>query len=105
MLSVHLDTARARYGLGAAYQRTGKSVAAERVYEQACAGFERVPGPRYPDALRSRAELARVCRQLGRYGDARALLRDTVDRLERTVPRDDPLIPELREILADTGDE
>ena len=101
----HLDTIRARYGLGAAYQRTGKTVAAERVCEQARIGFDRVLGPRHPDALRSRAELARVYRQLGRYGDARALLRDTVDRLERILPHDDPLIPELREILADIGDE
>ena len=44
-------------------------------------------------------------RQLGRYGDARALLRDTVDRLERILPRNDPLTTELREILADIGDE
>jgi tetratricopeptide (TPR) repeat protein len=101
----HLDTIRARYSLGAAYQRTGKTVAAERVYEQALIGFGRVLGPRHPDALRSRAELARVYGQLGRYGDARALLRDTVDRLERILPHDDPLIPELREILADIGDE
>ncbi len=101
----HLDTIRAWYGLGAAYQRTGKTVAAERVYEQARVGFERVLGPRHPDALRSRAELARVYRQLGRYGDARALLRDTVDRLEGVLPNDDPLITELREILADIGDE
>ena len=101
----HLDTIRAWYSLGAAYQRTGKTVAAERVYEQARVGFERVLGPRHPDALRSRAELARVYRQLGRYGDARALLRDTVDRLERILPHNDPLITELREILADIGDE
>jgi tetratricopeptide (TPR) repeat protein len=101
----HLDTARARYSLGAAYQRTGKTVAAERVYEQALAGFEQVLGPRHPDALRSRAELARTYRQLGRYGDARALLRDTVDHLERTLPHGDPLITELREILADIGEE
>jgi tetratricopeptide (TPR) repeat protein len=101
----HLDTNRARYGLGAAYQRTGKTVAAERVYEQVRAGFEQVLGPRHPDALRSRAELARVYRQLGRYGDARPLLRDTVDRLQRILPGDDPLITELRESLADIGDE
>ena len=101
----HLDTIRAWYSLGAAYQRTGKTVAAERVYEQARAGFERVLGPRHPDTLRSRAELARVYRQLGRYGDARALLRDTVDRLQRILPHNDPLITELREILADIGDE
>jgi tetratricopeptide (TPR) repeat protein len=101
----HLDTVRARYSLGAAYQRTGKAVAAERVYEQARTGFERLLGPRHPDALRSRAELARVYMQLGRYGDARALLRDTVDRLERVLPVDDPLIIELREILADIGEE
>ena len=101
----HLDTIRARYDLGAAYQRTGKTVAAERVYEQARVGFERVLGPRHPDALRSRAELARVYTQLGRYGDARALLRDTVDRLQRILPYDDPLVTELREILADIGDE
>ena len=100
-----LDITRARYSLGAAYLRTGKAVAAERVYEQARNGFEQVLGPRHPDALRSRAELALVYRQLGRYGDARALLRDTVDRLQRIVPHDDPLIIELREVLADIGDE
>jgi len=33
------------------------------------------------------------------------LLRDTVDRLERTLPEDDPLIRELREDLADIGEE
>jgi tetratricopeptide (TPR) repeat protein len=101
----HLDTIRAQYSLGAAYQRTGKTVAAERVYEQARVGFEQVLGPRHPDALRSRAELALVYRQLGRYGDARALLRNTVDRLQRILPHDDPLITELREILADIGNE
>jgi len=101
----HLDTNRARASLGAAYQRTGKTVAAERVYEQARAGFERTLGPRHPDALRSRAELARAYHQLGRYGDARALLRDTVDRLDRILPHGDPLITDLRAILADIGDE
>jgi len=101
----HLDTNRARYSLGAAYQRTGKTVAAERVYEQARAGFERTLGPRHPDALRSRAELARAYHQLGRYGDARALLRDTVDRLDRILPQGDPLITDLRALLADIGDE
>ena len=53
------------------------TVAAERVYEQARVGFEQVLGPRHPDTLRSRAEL----------------------------PPNDPLITELREILADIGDE
>jgi tetratricopeptide (TPR) repeat protein len=101
----HLDTNRARYSLGTAYQRTGKTVAAERVYELAKTGFERTLGPRHPDALRSRAELARAYHQLGRYGDARALLRDTVDRLDRIVPDGDPLITDLRAILADIGDE
>ena len=65
----------------------------------------RVLGPRDPDSLRTRAELARVYHQLGRYGDARALLRDTVGRLERILPPNDPLITELREILTDIGDE
>jgi tetratricopeptide (TPR) repeat protein len=101
----HLDTVRARYNLGAAYQQTGKTVAAERVYEQARVGFERLLGPRHPDALRSRAELALVYHRLGRYGDARALLRDTVGRLDRILPDDDPLITELRAILADIGEE
>ena len=101
----HLDTTRARYSLGLAYQRTGKTVAAERAYELAQAGFERALGPRHPDTLRNRAELARAYRQLGRYGDARALLRDTVVRLERVLAPNDPLITELREILADIGDE
>jgi tetratricopeptide (TPR) repeat protein len=101
----HLDTNRARYSLGTAYQQTGKTVAAERVYEQAKAGFERTLGPRHPDALRSRAQLASTYHQLGRYGDARALLRDTVDRLDRVLPHGDPLITDLRAILADIGDE
>ncbi len=101
----HLDTTRARYGLGAAYLRTGKTVAAERVYEQARVDFERLLGPRHPDTLRSRAELALVYSRLGRYGDARALLRDTVGRLEHLLPPHDPLISELREVLADIGDE
>ena len=101
----HLDTLTARNNLGAAYQQTGKTAAAELAYEQAWAGLERVLGPRHPDSLRSRAGLAQVYRRLGRYGDARALLRDTVDRLERTLPAGDPLITELRQSLADIGEE
>ena len=52
-----------------------------------------------------RARLAQMYLRLGRYGDARALLRDTVGRLERTLPDGDPLITELRRSLADIGDE
>jgi tetratricopeptide (TPR) repeat protein len=101
----HLDTLAARNNLGAAYQKTGKTAAAELACEQAWAGFERVLGPRHPDTLRSRAGLAQLYRQLGRYGDARVLLRDTVDRLERILPDGDPLIIELRQSLADIGEE
>ncbi len=101
----HLDTVKAWHSLGAAYQRTGKTVAAEGLYEQARVGFEQLLGPRHPDALRSRAELARVYHKLGRYGDARALLLNTVNRLQRILPDDDPLILDMREILADIGDE
>jgi tetratricopeptide (TPR) repeat protein len=101
----HLATLTARHGLGAAYQKAGKTAAAELACEQACVGFERLLGPRHPDTLRSRAELAQVYRRLGRYGDARALLRDTVDRLERALPDGDPLITELRQSLADIGEE
>jgi tetratricopeptide (TPR) repeat protein len=101
----HLDTLTARNNLGAAYQQTGKTAAAELACEQAWAGLERVLGPRHPDTLRSRAGLAQVYRRLGRYGDARALLRDTVDRLERILPDGDPLITELRQDLADIGEE
>ena len=101
----HLDTLTARNNLGAAYQKTGKPAAAELACEQAWAGFERVLGPRHPDTLRSRAGLAQVYRQLGRYGDARALLRDTVDHLQRILPAGDPLITELRQSLADIGEE
>jgi hypothetical protein len=46
-----------------------------------------------------------VYSRLGRYGDARALLRDTVGRLEHLLPPHDPLISELREVLSDIGDE
>jgi tetratricopeptide (TPR) repeat protein len=101
----HLDTLTARNNLGAAYQLAGKTAAAELACEQAWAGFARVLGPRHPDTLRSRAGLAQVYRRLGRYGDARALLRDTVDRLERILPDGDPLITELRQSLADIGEE
>jgi tetratricopeptide (TPR) repeat protein len=101
----HLETLTARHSLGAAYQKAGMTAAAELACEQAWAGFERVLGPRHPDTLRSRAELAQVYRRLGRYGDARVLLRDTVDRLERALPDGDPLITELRQNLADIGEE
>ena len=101
----HLDTLTARSHLGDAYQQTGKTAAAELAYEQAWAGFERVLGPRHPDTLRSRAGLAQLYGRLGRYGDARVLLRDTVDRLERALPEGDPLIIELRQSLADIGEE
>jgi tetratricopeptide (TPR) repeat protein len=101
----HLDTLTARNNLGAAYQKAGKTAAAELACEQAWAGFERVLGPRHPDTLRSRAALAQVYRRLGRYGDARVLLRDTIDRLERALPAGDPLITELRQSLADIGEE
>ncbi len=101
----HLDTLTARNNLGAAYQKTGKPAAAELACEQAWAGFERVLGPRHPDTLRSRAGLAQVYRQLGRYGDARALLRDAADHLQRILPDGDPLISELRQSLADIGEE
>ena len=79
--------------------------AAELACEQAWAGLDRVLGPRHPETLRSRAGLAQVYSRLGRYGDARVLLRDTVDRLERTLPDGDPLITELRQNLADIGEE
>jgi tetratricopeptide (TPR) repeat protein len=101
----HLDTLTAQNDLGAAYQKTGKPAAAELACEQAWAGFERVLGPRHPDTLRSRARLAQVYLQLGRYGNARALLRDTVDRLQLILPDGDPLITELRQSLADIGEE
>jgi tetratricopeptide (TPR) repeat protein len=101
----HLDTLGARNNLGAAYQATGKTAAAELACEQAWAGYERVLGPRHPDTLRSRAGMAQLYSRLGRYGDARALLRDTVDRLERALPDGDPLITELRQRLADIGEE
>jgi len=101
----HLDTLTARNDLGTAYQKTGHPATAELACEQAWAGFERVLGPRHPDTLRSRAKLAQMYRQLGRYGDARALLRDAVDRLERILPEGDPLITELRQNLADIGEE
>jgi tetratricopeptide (TPR) repeat protein len=103
--SDHLDTITARNDLGAAYQQAGKTAAAEVACEQAWAGFERVLGPRHPDTLRSRAALAQLYRRLGRYGDARVLLRDTVDRLERALGEGDPLIAELRQSLADIGEE
>jgi tetratricopeptide (TPR) repeat protein len=101
----HLDTLTARSNLGQAYQQTGKTAAAELACEQAWAGFERILGPRHPDTLRSRAGLAQLYRRLGRYGDARVLLRDTVGRLERALPAGDPLIAELRQSLADIGEE
>jgi tetratricopeptide (TPR) repeat protein len=101
----HLDTLMARNNLGAAYLKAGKTASAELACEQAWAGLQRVLGPRHPDTLRSRAGLAQVYGRLGRYGDARELLRDTVDRLERALPEGDPLITELRQDLADIGEE
>ena len=80
----------------------GKTAAAEAGLQQA--GFDEVLGPRRPGCAAPPRGADPVVFQLGRYRDARVLLRDTVNRLERLLPEDDPLITELRECLADIGE-
>ncbi len=74
-------------------------------YEQARSGYERVLGPDHPDTLAVRLRLARAYYDVGRLGDARTLLRDTVDRCERVLPPGDQLTSQVRATLADTGAE
>jgi hypothetical protein len=100
----HLDTPRR----GTTSAPPPRRRARRRVRSCLRAGLGRVRAgarPRHPDALLSRASLAQVYSRLGRYGDIRALLRDTVHRLERTLPEGDPLIIELRQSLAGIGEE
>ena len=101
----HLDTIAARNGLGDAYQKMGKTAAAEQAYEQARAGFERVLGPRHPDTLRSRAELARVYRGSGGMATPARCYATQSAAWSAPCPMDDPLIRELRKSLADIGEE
>ena len=70
-----------------------------RLYEQACAGYERVLGADHPDVLPRRADLAHAYYAAGRLTDATTLLRDTVARCEQVLPPGDPLTQALRESL------
>ena len=101
----HLDTIRARYRLGAAYQATGKTVAAERSTSRPESASSGSLGP----ATRMRCAAARSwpgCTTSWAGTRRRALLRDTVEpRRTASCPGGDPQVAELRAILADIGDE
>jgi hypothetical protein len=77
-----------------------------QLYEQTCAGYERVLGADHPDTLARRANLANAYYTVGRLGDAATLLRDTVARCERAMPPGDPLTETVRESLTNiAGDD
>ncbi len=99
----HPDTLKTRSNLGAAFHSAGKMTSAVQAFEQAQAGYERVMGAGHPDSLHSSARLAQAYYQAGRLGDARTVLRETIERCDRTLPPDDPLRRQLRSMLASVG--
>ena len=70
-----------------------------QLYEETCAGYERVLGADHRDTLARYANLAHAYYAVGRLGDATTLLRDTVARCERVLPPGDPLTQTVRESL------
>jgi hypothetical protein len=72
---------------------------AVQLYEQTCAGYERVLGADHRDTLTRCANLATAYYTVGRLTDAMTLLRDTVARCERVLPPGDPLTRAVRESL------
>jgi hypothetical protein len=79
---------------------------AVQLYEQTCAGFERVLGADHPDTLARRVNLAHAYYAVGRLSDATAVLRDTVARCERVLPPGDPLTQAVRDSLTNiAGDD
>ena len=71
-----------------------------RLYEQTCAGYERVLGADHPGTLTSRANLAHAYYAVGRLTDATTLLRDIVARCELVLPPGDPLTQAVRKSLS-----
>ncbi len=100
----HPDTLRTRESLGAAYHSAGKMASAVQAFELARAGYARVLGAEHPDTLQASARLAQAYYEVGRLGDARAVLRDTMERCRRLLPPDDPVIGQLRSIQANVGE-
>ena len=68
-------------------------------YEQAVTRYEQVLGAGHRNTLAARASLATVYYRVGRLSDAVTLLRDTVARCERVLPREDPLTQTVHESL------
>jgi hypothetical protein len=74
-----------------------------QLYEQTCAGYERVLGADHPDALTYRLSLANAYYKVGRLGDGLMLLRDIVARCEQVLLPGDPLMRAARESLINIG--
>jgi hypothetical protein len=61
--------------------------AALQLSERCCADSERALGPDHPDTLARMADLAHLYHEVGRIGDAGALLRRTAAYRERALPQ------------------
>jgi hypothetical protein len=74
-------------------------------YEQARSGYQRALGPDHPDTLSTSLRLALAYNEVGRIGDARALLRDTTARCRRVLPPGDRLTGQVQAALTDIAGE
>jgi hypothetical protein len=74
-----------RASLSAAYHAAGRMPAAVQLSEQCCADSERVLGHDHPDTLARVEDLAHLYHEVGRIGDAEALLRQ-IAAYRRCVP-------------------
>ena len=72
--------------------------AALKLYDRACADYERVLGAEHPQTLGCRGELARAYYTAGLL-DATTLLRDTLSRSEQALPLGHPLTQALHETM------
>jgi hypothetical protein len=70
-----------------------------QLYEQTCAGYERILGADHPDTLTYRLSLANAYYKVGRLSDGIILLRDIVARCEQVLPPGDPLMQAAQESL------
>jgi hypothetical protein len=99
-----LQTLEVHSKLGVAYRAQGKMAASVYSYEQARDGYERTLGPDNPYTLSTSLQLALALNEVGRMGDARDLLRETVVRCERALPPGDELTAQVQAAAIDIAE-
>jgi hypothetical protein len=95
------ETLSAWSALAHASYSIGKAASAAQLYEQVRAGYAQTLGADHRMTLAASLNLARAYYSAGRRSDGAKLLRDTAERCELHLPRDDPLTARALESLRD----